>query len=123
RASSPRAAKASSRKSLPAALSSAAETDSSEAALKKHQNGNGNGAHSKKSDRRNGAAPVIEIPPADPAAAIARGTRFETPEAQEKLRELVKLAKEQGYITFDDPNQMLPESVNEPDEHEAIMTR
>src|SRR5438067_6769681 len=84
RASSPRAAKASSRKSLPAAVSSAAETNGSEVALKKHQNGNGNGngAHSKKSDRRNGAVPVIEISPADPAVAIARGTRLETPEAQ-----------------------------------------
>src|SRR5690606_11064858 len=38
-------------------------------------------------------------------------------------RELIKLAKEQGYLTFDDLNESLPESVNEPDEMEAILNR
>ena len=125
RASSARAAKVSSRKSRAAAVAEPAETDGPNTAREKHQNGNGNGngAHSKKSDRRNGAAPVIEIPVGDPATTLARATRSDAPEAQEKLRELVKLAKEQGYITFDDLNEMLPESVNEPDELEAIMTR
>jgi RNA polymerase primary sigma factor len=43
------------------------------------------------------------------------------PERQERLRELVKLAKEQGYLTFDDLNEALPESVNNPDEIESIL--
>ena len=47
----------------------------------------------------------------------------DTPEMAEKLRELIKLAKEQGYLTFDDLNEALPESVNEPDEMEAILNR
>ena len=34
---------------------------------------------------------------------------------QEKVRELIKLAKEQGYLTYDDLNEALPESVNDPD--------
>ena len=44
-----------------------------------------------------------------------------SPELQEKIRELIKLAKEQGYLTFDDMNEALPDSINEPDEMDAIM--
>lgn len=57
------------------------------------------------------------------APAPARQFNLDSQDVQEKLRELIKLAKEQGYITFDDLNESLPESVNEPDEMEAIMTR
>jgi RNA polymerase primary sigma factor len=42
---------------------------------------------------------------------------------QEKIKLLMKLAKEQGYLTFDDLNEALPESVNEPAEMEAIIMR
>jgi RNA polymerase primary sigma factor len=45
------------------------------------------------------------------------------PDVQEKLRELIKLAKEQGYLTFDDLNEALPDNVNDPDEMETIMGR
>ena len=48
---------------------------------------------------------------------------LDTQEGAEKLRELVKLAKEQGYLTFDDLNEHLPESVSDPDEMEIIMNR
>ncbi len=41
----------------------------------------------------------------------------------EKLRELIRLAKEQGYLTFDDLNEALPDSMNDPEEMEAIMNR
>jgi RNA polymerase primary sigma factor len=64
------------------------------------------------------AEPVI-IPAPDSAAL----NKLDTPEIQDKLRELVKLAKEQGYITFDDLSEILPDSVNEPEEMDAIMTR
>src|ERR1700736_1459948 len=40
---------------------------------------------------------------------------------QERLRELVKLAKEQGYLTYDDINEALPEGMAEPDEMEQIL--
>jgi RNA polymerase primary sigma factor len=43
------------------------------------------------------------------------------PERQDRLRDLVKLAKEQGYLTFDDLNEALPESVNNPEEVESIL--
>ncbi len=48
---------------------------------------------------------------------------LDQPEIQEKLRELIKLAKEQGYLTFDDLNEALPESLNDPDEMDTIMGR
>ncbi len=41
----------------------------------------------------------------------------------EKLRELIRLAKEQGYLTFDDLNEALPDSLNDPEEMDAIMKR
>ncbi|HSI10548.1 MAG TPA: RNA polymerase sigma factor RpoD [Chthoniobacter sp.] len=48
---------------------------------------------------------------------------IDQPDVQEKLRELIKLAKEQGYLTFDDLNEALPDNVNDPDEMETIMGR
>jgi RNA polymerase primary sigma factor len=60
---------------------------------------------------------------ADAEAQAPNPAVLETPEMQEKLRDLVRLAKEQGYITFDDLNESLPESVNNPEIIEAIMSR
>jgi|GEM_PF-5834554 len=48
---------------------------------------------------------------------------LDTPEGADRLRELVKLAKEQGYLTFDDLNKHVPESVSDPDEMELVMNR
>ncbi len=48
---------------------------------------------------------------------------IDQPDVQEKLRELIKLAKEQGYLTFDDLNEALPDNVSDPDEMETIMGR
>jgi len=59
-------------------------------------------------------------------AVSATGTPIsvlDQPDVQEKLRELIKLAKEQGYLTFDDLNEALPDNVNDPDEMETIMNR
>ncbi len=41
----------------------------------------------------------------------------------DKLRELIRLAKEQGYLTFDDLNDAIPDSVSDPEEMEIILTR
>jgi len=57
------------------------------------------------------------------AAIPPGGSILDTPEGAEKLRELVKIAKEQGYLTFDDLNENLPESINDPDEMELVMSR
>src|SRR6266403_1983963 len=42
---------------------------------------------------------------------------------QARIRELIKLAKEQGYLTFDDLNEALPEGMTNADELDAILTR
>lgn len=42
---------------------------------------------------------------------------------QEKVRDLIKLAKEQGYITFEDLDEHLPEGVNNPDHMDAIISQ
>jgi len=44
-------------------------------------------------------------------------------EVQNRIRELIKLAKEQGYLTFDDLNEALPEGVTDADELDLILTR
>jgi RNA polymerase primary sigma factor len=85
------------------------------------------GSPKAKESARGSEAPKGKKRPANaPAAGAAPGAprpASETPEVHEKIRELIKLAKEQGYLTFDDLNEALPETVNEPDELEAIMLR
>ncbi len=74
-----------------------------------------------KTAAKNGAAPAK-----NPSAGEERAKEpasLESPEIQAKLRELVKLAKEQGYITFDDINEILPDDVQGADEIEAVMVR
>jgi len=44
-------------------------------------------------------------------------------ELQAHLRELIKLAKEQGYLTFDDLNEALPDGITDANELDAILTR
>ncbi|HEY3900741.1 MAG TPA: RNA polymerase sigma factor RpoD [Chthoniobacter sp.] len=58
---------------------------------------------------------------ATPASSLI--SVIDHPDVQEKIRELIKLAKEQGYLTFDDLNEALPDNVNDPDEMETIMNR
>ena len=48
---------------------------------------------------------------------------IDAPEIQEKIRELIKLAKEQGYLTFDDINDSLPNDIVDQQDYEAIMDR
>ena len=42
---------------------------------------------------------------------------------QEKVRELLKLAKEQGYITFEDLDEHLPEGMNDPETIDSILSQ
>ncbi len=56
-------------------------------------------------------------------SATPNKRRIDTPEIQEKIRELIKLAKEQDYLTFDDINDILPNDLVNPEDVEAIMER
>ena len=58
-----------------------------------------------------------------PAAKKAPKSRIDTPEIQEKIRELIKLAKEQEYLTYDDVNEVLPNDMVDPGDVEAILDR
>ncbi len=74
------------------------------------------------------AKPTAETKPAPEAkpsakTADAKKRRIDTPEIQEKIRELIKLAKEQDYLTYDDINEILPNDLVDPDDVEAIMER
>ena len=42
---------------------------------------------------------------------------------QEKVRELMKLAKEQGYLTYDDLEEIIPEEITDPDKFEFIISK
>ena len=57
------------------------------------------------------------------ATKKAPKSRIDTPEIQEKIRELIKLAKEQEYLTYDDVNEVLPNDLVDPGDVEAILDR
>lgn len=48
---------------------------------------------------------------------------IDAPEIQEKIRELIKLSKEQGYVTYDDINETLTSDIVDPQDFETIMER
>jgi RNA polymerase primary sigma factor len=63
-----------------------------------------------KNAEKNGAAAVPPLSPSED-------------ELQLRIRELIKLAKEQGYLTFDDLNEALPDAMTDADDLDAILTR
>src|SRR4051795_10801165 len=67
------------------------------------------GKNTEKNGEKNGAP----VPPLSPSED----------ELQVRIRELIKLAKEQGYLTFDDLNEALPEGVTDADDLDAILIR
>jgi RNA polymerase primary sigma factor len=67
--------------------------------------------------------PAAAEPKAPTKASESNKRRIDTPEIQEKIRELIKLAKEQDYLTYDDINEILPNDLVDPDDVEAIMER
>ena len=55
--------------------------------------------------------------------ALGASGIYSSIEVQARIRELIKLAKEQGYLTFDDLNEALPEGITDADELDLILTR
>jgi len=78
-------------------------------------------AKSPKTPAPKATKPEVVEPPKPKAKDAKR--RIDTPEIQEKIRELIKLAKEQDYLTFDDINDILPNDLVDPEDVEAIMER
>ena len=58
-------------------------------------------------------------PPVEPADDLT----IDSPEIQEKLRDLIRIHKEQGCLTFDDINDALPGDVIDPDLCDQIFER
>jgi RNA polymerase primary sigma factor len=58
-----------------------------------------------------------------PARSATISVNSTESDLQARIRELIKLAKEQGYLTFDDLNEALPEGITEADDLDAILTR
>ena len=73
----------------------------------------------------NQVLPTAPVVPASSGQSLEAEikAKVDTPEIQEKIRELIKLAKEQDYLTYDDINEVLPKDVVEADVMEAIMDR
>jgi RNA polymerase primary sigma factor len=77
----------------------------------------------------------ISLPSASPAAAIANGHLPTTAlagaahpvdrqtEIAEKIKELVRLAQEQGYLTYNDVNEVLPESLISGEELDEVYVK
>jgi len=116
----------------PSATSARASHKTDAAPLKSSKNGPGKSEKSQpKNGHKNGHktdAPSAVITPSksitDSHEKDAKGVQAVwtgQPERQERLRDLVKLAKDQGYLTWDDLNEAIPESVNNPEELEAII--
>ncbi len=57
----------------------------------------------------------MESPP-EPVKAVS-----EKDDKNEKVKDLIRLAKEQGYLTYGDVNDVLPESITSPDELDSIL--
>ncbi len=55
--------------------------------------------------------------------AATQGSIVDSPSVQEKFRELIILANEQGYLTYDDINEVLPNDMIEASDYEEIMER
>ena len=68
---------------------------------------------------------ISEILAEEQALAASRkvANSIDAPEIQEKIRELIKLSKEQGYITYDDINEAFTSDVVDPEDFESIMER
>jgi RNA polymerase primary sigma factor len=71
-------------------------------------------------------AATIEAPAPAVPAGVGAPPGIEMPAGSasinEKIRYLIRLSKEQGYLTFDDINEALPESVDNPEDIENVIS-
>lgn len=68
---------------------------------------------------------AASIPSALSTSPRSGGTNLQEQQKllQEKVRELIKLAKEQGYVTYEDLDEALPEAIHDPESFEAVMAQ
>ncbi len=64
----------------------------------------------------------VAVAPAAPAEAVEGAEAAAPGGINEKIRQLIRLSKEQGYLTFDDINEALPESVENQEEIDNVLS-
>ncbi len=69
------------------------------------------------------ASPASSKKPKVKEAEEETSSAMDSAEIHEKIRELVKLGKEQTYLTFDDINEILPNDIVDQNDYENIMER
>ncbi|MEM1296226.1 MAG: RNA polymerase sigma factor RpoD [Verrucomicrobiota bacterium] len=69
------------------------------------------------------SAPQARRKKSDPSPVASPASDIDSPEIRERLRDLIKLAKEQDYLTYDDLNEALPDTVVSPEAIEEILER
>jgi RNA polymerase primary sigma factor len=65
---------------------------------------------------------AIEKASSTPAAEGSTGADIPAGGINDKIRHLIRLSKEQGYLTFDDINEALPESVENQEEIDNVLS-
>jgi RNA polymerase primary sigma factor len=87
----------------------------------------GRGRPAGKKTERSSAKHAPKDPPESIREEHAPGTNGDAPSVagttQVRIRDLIKLAKEQGYLTFDDLNEALPPDLTDPEELDLILMR
>jgi RNA polymerase primary sigma factor len=77
----------------------------------------------KSASKRVAKKPIaIAPPPVKESKASSKTTKQQRALINDKIRLLIRLSKEQGYLTFKDINGALPDSVNSPEEIENVIT-
>src|SRR5580765_2154041 len=68
---------------------------------------------------RNGGA-LLASPGLANGHTAGSGAKTQSPELTEKIKELIRLAQEQGYLTYGDINDVLPENLVTPEDLDEI---
>jgi RNA polymerase primary sigma factor len=81
-------------------------------------------AHDKPAaDKHAKAAPAPVVPAVDPAKEFKeKALENLSGDLNDKIRYLIRLSKEQGYLTYADINEALPESVDNPEDIENVIS-
>jgi RNA polymerase primary sigma factor len=66
--------------------------------------------------------PVVRAEPLEAAESVEGVEAGGPGTINEKIRQLIRLSKEQGYLTFDDINEALPESVENQEEIDNVLS-
>jgi RNA polymerase primary sigma factor len=84
----------------------------------------GAGSHGGHSHGDSKASPANASTPSGPSPNVALpGKAGSNPELAEKIKELIRLAQEQGYLTYSDINDALPDSIISPEDLDEIYSK